>query len=132
MCNATSKHNKSFHHGGRMRTRPYKIFSGILIVFCLFLVALPVAVLATPIQVANAQFPTTKHEPKRGFNPETGKLSFIGGGDPINVPGIRNTSALAPRDRAMDIADLYGKEFGLKNPGQELKLLKSEKDSNGK
>src|SRR5689334_13715152 len=98
MCSETSKHNKSAHHGDTMKTRPYKLFSGLLIVLCIFLVALPTALLTTPVQVAKAQFPVNKHEPKRGFNPENGKLSFIGGGDPINVPGIRNAQGLQPRD----------------------------------
>jgi Zn-dependent metalloprotease len=115
-----------------MKTRIYKIFSGILIAIYLFSMAIPIAVFATPEQTGQEQTPAAKHEPKRGTNPETGKVSFIGGGDPIFVPGVSDVKGMPPQERAMGVANAYGKEFGLKSPAQELKLLKSEKDANGK
>src|ERR1051325_4578134 len=113
-------------HGGEMKTYLYKIFSGILIAIYLASVALSGAVSATPNRVHDRQIPTTKHEPKRGINPETGKLSFIGNGDPIWVPGVSDVKEMLPQERAQAMADAYGKEFGLKNSSQELKLLKSD------
>jgi Zn-dependent metalloprotease len=115
-----------------MKKSLYKIFSGILIAIYISSMALPGAVFATPQQIGNEQFPAAKHEPKRGTNPETGKLSFIGGGDPIFVPGVSDVKGMPLQERAMGMTNTYGKEFGLKNPSQELKLLKLEKDANGK
>ena len=117
---------------GTMKKRLYKIFSGILIAIYLSSMILSGAVLATPQQTGNNQFQATRHEPKRGINPETGKLSFIGGGDPIFVPGVSDVKDMPPQARAQGMADAYGKEFGLRNPSQELKLLKLQKDNNGK
>lgn len=115
-----------------MKTRLYKIFSGILIAVYISSMALPGAVFATPAQIGNEQPGAAKREPKRGTNPETGKVSFIGGGDPIHVPGVSDVEDMPPKARAMGMAKAYGKEFGLKNPSQELKLLKAEKDGNAK
>ncbi|HKU51880.1 MAG TPA: hypothetical protein VJQ25_05400, partial [Nitrospira sp.] len=63
---------------------------------------------------------------------ETGRVSFIGNGNPIHVPGVSDIKGMAVQERGMEMARIYGKEFGLKNPSQELKLLKSNKDHNGK
>src|SRR6266487_4322863 len=119
------------NHGGKMKTYLYKIFSGILIAIYLSSVALSGVVSATPSQTRDRQSPPAKHEPKHGINPETGKLSFIGNGDPIYVPGVSDVKGMSPQDRAQGMANAYGKEFGLKHPSQELKLLKSQKDGNG-
>jgi len=113
-----------------MKKSLYKVFSGILIAIYISSMALTGAVFATPQQIGNEQFPAAKHEPKRGTNPETGKLSFIGGGDPIFVPGVSDIKGMPPQERAMGMANAYGKEFGLKNPSQELRLLKAQKDKN--
>jgi Zn-dependent metalloprotease len=115
-----------------MKTRLYKIFSGIVIAIYVSSMAIPGAVFATPQQIGQEQSPAAKHETKRGTNPETGKLSFIGGGDPIFVPGVSDVMGMPPQQRAMGMANVYGKEFGLKNPSQELKLFKLQKDANGK
>jgi Zn-dependent metalloprotease len=93
---------------------------------------LPGAVHATPQPLGPEQFPAAKDEPKRGINPETGKLSFIGAGDPIFVPGVSDVQGLPPQERALRMAKAYGKEFGLQNPSRELKLSKSQKDHNQK
>ncbi len=71
-----------------MRMHPYKIFSGIFIAVYLSSIALSGAVFATPQQIGTPPFAAAKHEPKRGINPETGKVSFIGDGAPINAPGF--------------------------------------------
>jgi Zn-dependent metalloprotease/DNA-binding beta-propeller fold protein YncE len=112
-----------------MKTHFRKIYSGILIALYISSMALPGAVLATPQQSGIEQVPAAKHEPKRGINPETGKVSFIGAGDPMIVPGIMSLDG--SQDRAMIVASAYGKEFGLKNPKKELRLVKSNKDGNG-
>ncbi|HKY54410.1 MAG TPA: hypothetical protein VJM08_08900, partial [Anaerolineales bacterium] len=109
-----------------------RILSGILVAVYLCTVVLPQAVFAMPEQNSQQQFPAAKHEPKRGRNPETGKVSFIGGGDPIFVPGVSDVEGLSPEERARGMANAYGEEFGLKNPSKELKVLKSKKDGNGK
>ena len=115
-----------------MKARLYKVFSGILIAIYISSMVLPAAVFATPEQTGGELFPSANHEPKRGTNPETGKVSFIGGEDPIFVPGVSDAKGLSPQERAMGMANAYGRDFGLKNPSQELKLLKSKQDSNGK
>src|SRR5688572_22339516 len=115
-----------------MKTRLHKIFSGILIAVFISSLAITQAVFATPPQANDQYAPTAKHKPKRGINPETGKVSFIGAGEPIRVAGVSDINNMSAQDRAMGIAKIYGKEFGLKNPSQELKLLRSKKDDNGK
>ncbi len=107
-----------------MKTRLFKILSGLLIAFYISTLFLSGAVLArsTP----------AKNEPKRGVNPQTGRLSFIGGGDPIFVAGVSGMKGLSVQDRAHGMANVYGKEFGLSNPSQDLKPVKAQKDSNGK
>ena len=51
-------------------------------------------------QTDNEQRLAAKDEPKRGTNPETGKVSFIGGGDPIYVPGVSDNKDVPPQERA--------------------------------
>src|ERR1043165_1525562 len=114
-----------------MKARLYQVFSVLLITICLLSMALPGTVFATPQQLVKAQSSSAKQEPKHGRNPETGKVSFIGNGDPISVPGVSTAKGLTIESRAMGMANAYGAEFGLKNPSQELKLLKSEKDDTG-
>src|SRR6266496_4587947 len=106
-------HKRRFDHGDTMKTRLYKVFSGILIAIYISAMALPGAVFATPQQTGNEQYPAAKHDPKRGVNPETGKVSFIGGGDPIQVPGVSDVKGLSPHERGLGMASAYGKEFGL-------------------
>src|SRR4026209_1999640 len=114
-----------------MKTRLYKIFSGILIAVYISALILTGAVFATPAQISGAPFPPAKHEPKRGINPETGRLSFIGGEPAIQLPGVSFAKGTSPQVRAMDMANAYGREFGLRDPLQELKLLRSNKGGNG-
>ncbi|MEO5888088.1 MAG: M4 family metallopeptidase, partial [Anaerolineales bacterium] len=106
-------------------------FSGILIAVCISALVLTGAVSATAQQIGATQFPSAQHEPKRGVNPETGRLSFIGGQQAIQLPGVSDAKGMSPQVRAMDMANVYGREFGLKDPLQELKLLKLKKDANG-
>jgi hypothetical protein len=115
-----------------MRARIYKVFAGILIAVYILWMALPETASATPPQTGSGNSPFAQYEPKRGINPETGNVSFIGAEDPINVPGISDVNGLTVQDRAMAMANVYGKEFGLANPSQELKLIQSKKDENGK
>ena len=107
-----------------MKMRLLKIFSGILIAFYISSLFLSGAVFAGSTAV--------KSEPKRGVNPETGRLSFIGGGDPIFVPGVSDGRDFSAQDRAHGMANAYGKEFGLKNPSRDLKPVKAQKDFNGR
>ena len=115
-----------------MRTRLYKIFSGIFIAVYIFWIVLPGTAFAIPPQSGGEYFPSVKHQPKRGINPETGNVSFIGAEDPIHVPDVSDANGLDVSARAMGMANAYGTEFGLKNPSQELKLLESKKDHTGK
>ncbi len=109
-----------------------KIFSGILLAIYISWMALSGVVYATPAQqIDKVQAATSSQGLKRGHNPETGKLSFIGGGSPIKIHGAGNQRDMTPENRAMNITAVYGKEFGLNNPSQELKLLKSQKDHSG-
>lgn len=113
-----------------MQTRRYKALLGILIAVTLSSTALSGVVFATP-QQAGTPLPPGGQGPRRGVNPETGKVSFIGGGDPIRVPGISAVNGITPENRAMGFAKIYGGEFGLRSPAQELKLLEARKDING-
>ncbi|HET9914398.1 MAG TPA: hypothetical protein VFQ13_21060, partial [Anaerolineales bacterium] len=113
-----------------MKTRLSKIFSGFLIALCISSIVLSGAVSAIPDQTHQLA-PTAKHEPKRGVNPETGKVSFIGGGEPIKVTGVSAVKSLSLPERGLQMANAYGREFGLQNPAQELKQLKAEKDAKG-
>ena len=92
-----------------MKTRLYKVFSGILIAVYLSSMALTGAVYATPKQIGAEKFPAAKHDPKHGVNPETGKVSFIGGGDPIQVPGVSDVKGLSPHERGLGMANAYGR-----------------------
>src|SRR3972149_2342069 len=57
---------------------------------------------------------------------QTGKLRFLGAdpATPITVPGAL-VAGLAPEDRGLAILQAYGPEFGLRNPGQELRALRA-------
>ena len=114
-----------------MKPRLHRIFSGIVIAVFISSLTITSAVFATPPQTSNEHAPVAKHEPKRGVNPETGKVSFIGGGEPVSVAGVSEIHNMPAQDRAIGMANVYGKEFGLKNPAQELKLLRSKKDDRG-
>lgn len=114
-----------------MKAHLRKIFSGFLIALYISSLALPGAALATPQQSGVEQVPALKRDPKHGINPETGKVSFIGAGDPIFIPGVTDKD-LPPEARALGIINAYSKDFGLKNASQDLQLVKSEKDASGK
>src|SRR5215510_869306 len=101
-----------------MKMQVQKIISGLLIAIYASWLILPGVVFAVPAQMSQAQVPVLKHEPKRGTNPETGKVSFIGGGDPIHVPGVSDVKGMSSQSRAMGMANAYGGQFGLKNPSQ--------------
>ena len=113
-----------------MKSHLRKIFSGILIALYISSMAFSGAVFATP-QSSMGQLPAGKHEPKRGINPETGKVSFIGAGDPLTVAGVTDLTGVTPQERAIEMASVYGREFGLKHPKKELLPVKSGKDSKG-
>ncbi len=114
-----------------MKTHFYKFLPGILIAIYVSSVVLPGAAFATPQQVGTVQSPPVPQEPKRGINPETGRVSFIGAGDPINVPGVSSINGMALQDRALGLITAYGREFGLTDPAQELRLFSSRKDDSG-
>ncbi|HEU4744430.1 MAG TPA: hypothetical protein VFS61_04300, partial [Anaerolineales bacterium] len=113
-----------------MKTHLRKIFSGILIALYISSMVLSGAVFATP-QSSIGQLPAGKHEPKRGVNPETGRVSFIGAGDPLTVAGVTDLRGVTTQERAIEMASVYGREFGLRHPKKELQLEKSEKDGRG-
>ncbi len=65
-------------------------------------------------------------DPRRDYHDQTGKLRFLGAapGEAIAVPGVLE-SGQVPEDQAMAILSVYGPEFGLSDPGQELRLMHS-------
>src|ERR1044071_9476312 len=87
-----------------MKVRFDKVFIAAFLAVYISSIALSSVVLARPVEAKEALV-LVNHEPKKGINPETGIVSFI--------------------------ANVYGKEFGLKNPSQELKLQKLDKDNSG-
>ncbi len=70
-------------------------------------------------------YPITTDEPERGYNPETGRLVFIGSKTPIYVPGASGIQSMKVQDSSMVALNTYGPEFGLTNPSNELRLLKT-------
>src|SRR4026209_2795783 len=114
-----------------MKPRLHKILSGILIAIFLSSLTITSAVFATPPQTSDPYAPLAKHEPKRGVNPATGRLSFIGAGDRVTVAGVTDLNGVTAQERALEMASVYGKEFGLKHPKKELQLARSGKDGKG-
>ena len=102
-----------------------------------FFFALLVTILigGSPLQgistTGQAAAQTDKGGPKIGYNPETGRIAFIGGGTPIHVQNASGVRALSAQDKAMVVASQYGPEFGLKNPSRDLRLLNIRDDQNG-
>ncbi len=74
-------------------------------------------------------YPITNDEPERGYNPETGRLVFLGGKTPIHVPGASGMQSMKVQDRSMVALNTYGPEFGLTNPSNELRLQKTKRAS---
>jgi hypothetical protein len=74
-----------------MKQNIYKALAVTLVTVYLASVVWPGVVYATPApQTGTLLTSTASQEPKRGHNPETGKVSFIGGGHPIDLPGVDN------------------------------------------
>jgi len=67
---------------------------------------------------------------RRDFHPETGKLRFLGADpdDPIIVPGAQ-APGLSREARARAMLAPHAADFGLRNPGQQLKLLASKHEA---
>jgi bacillolysin len=67
------------------------------------------------------------------YHNETGKLSFLGVSpeSPIVVQGALNES-LSMVDRSMAVLDVYGADFGLENPAQELRLMRERINDKGR
>ena len=65
-----------------------------------------------------------------GHNPETGIVSFIGGGAPIPMGTSRLRSRIS-QDRAQPILASYAPQFGLDKPDQDLLLTSKRTDDNG-
>jgi len=78
------------------------------------------------------QSPTKKDDTERGYNPETGRVAFVGGDTPINVPGASEVRSASPQDKAMLALDTYGPEFGIQNPSGELQVLETQTAENGR
>ncbi len=66
-----------------------------------------------------------KGEPERGYNPETGRLAFIGGDTPIVVESLSGQALreLSPEQQAMEVAKIYAPEFGVQYPVRELQAI---------
>jgi predicted outer membrane repeat protein len=127
-----TKNQNRYLRRGNAKPNLYKILSGIFVFICIFSLVLPGAVYAIPVPQSGKELTlTATGELKRGYNPETGKVSFIGAENPVKVQGVGSVKDVMPQQRAMNVASIYGREFGLKNPSQELKLLKSQKDKSG-
>ena len=70
---------------------------------------------------------------RRDYHGETGKLSFIGADpdSPIEIPEAM-VQGLSPTSRSNEILAVYGREFGLSNPSQDLQLLSVQSQDNGR
>jgi len=72
---------------------------------------------------------------KRQVNAQNGRIHFIGPENGHMVPASKALGlgqAAHAKDPAMALAERFGPEFGLKNPGRELAESKKNKDKNGK
>jgi Zn-dependent metalloprotease len=69
---------------------------------------------------------------RTSIHPQTGKLSFLGAdpSSPIRVDAAMRAD-LSAEGRGMAILDVYGPQFGLKNPQEELRL-KSTREAEGR
>ena len=94
-----------------------KIVSAVLVA-----IMISITFFQTGVALENPRLPQEKREPERGYNPETGRLAFIGGETPIAVQGVSGIRAMSSENRAMEMARVYAPEFGLQNPSQELQL----------
>lgn len=72
--------------------------------------------------------------PERGYNPENGRLAFIGNDGPIHIPAVSGLEAddMSPESMSLAALDVYGPEYGLTRPSEELRLLKSNTEENGR
>jgi Zn-dependent metalloprotease len=63
---------------------------------------------------------------RRSIHSQTGKLSFLGAdpSSPIRMEAAMKVG-LSPEARGIAILETYGREFGLKNPQEELRFLSS-------
>src|SRR5262245_31313754 len=84
-----------------------------------------------PLPSASAQ--GTGDGLKRQVNAQTGKVSFIG---PQSGRSLLASRALGtfirPSDPAMALARRFGPEFGLKNPGRDLREMKARQAGDGR
>src|SRR6476660_3104893 len=72
---------------------------------------------------------------QRQVNAQTGKVSFIGPEGAPSLPAARalgTGAAIRPQDPGMALAKRFGPEFGLQNPGRDLKQLKVHQTADGR
>src|SRR6476661_10516644 len=72
---------------------------------------------------------------KRQVNAQSGKVSFIGPESGRSLPASKvlgTGAAIRPQDPAMALAKRFGPEFGLKNPGRDLKEMKKNHSGEGR
>ena len=72
-------------------------------------------------------------EVRTATHDQTGKLSFLGA-DPASPIAVQAAlgEGLASQDRGMAILSVYGAEFGLKDPGQELTPMRVSTQGDGR
>ncbi len=82
-----------------------------------------------------AMAPPVRDEPpvRKATHDQTGKLSFLGA-DPASAIAVQGAmrEGLAAQDRGMAVLSVYGAEFGLKNPGQELTAMRASPQGDGR
>jgi Zn-dependent metalloprotease len=63
---------------------------------------------------------------RRGYHPQTGKLSFLGA-DPSNPLRVEKAMerGLAPETRAVANLEMYAREFGIRDVSRELRVMRS-------
>ncbi|MCI0778310.1 MAG: M4 family metallopeptidase, partial [Chloroflexi bacterium] len=75
----------------------------------------------------------TDPEVRTATHDQTGKLTFLGV-DPasaITLPGPPQ-QGLEPPDRGLAFLNVYGRQFGLDNPGQELATMRAQQGADGR
>lgn len=99
-----------------------RIFSILaIIMFCIMSFINPGFAAMDPMRTQQSDDPGVRVD----YHSETGKLVFVGASpeSPIEVQAAMD-EGMSLDDRAMAVLGVYGEDFGLKNPTQELRLMR--------
>jgi Zn-dependent metalloprotease len=113
-----------------LSTRAVSRFFSLLVVALIVISSAQPAAAITPSSASGASsqsltfLPTRGDGARRDYHPETGKLRYLGAsyGSTIALPNTLDAGLVAA-DPAMAALSVYGPEFGLNDPAQELQAV---------